>query len=63
MFDALSTLGNGISLCIYEWVTFLEAKSGVWEMKWFLTHKIESLSCESEMVTVVHAVKFNVTNQ
>ena len=27
---------------MYEWVTFLEAKTGVWEMKWFLRHKIKT---------------------
>ena len=40
----LVNTSNGISLCIYEWVIILEAKSGVLKMKWFLKNKMEALS-------------------
>ena len=44
MFDTIMTQCKPISLHIYEWVTFLEAKSGVLKMKWFLKNKMEALS-------------------
>ena len=44
MFDSLSTQCKPILPHIYEWVAFLQVKSGVLKMKWFLKNKMEALS-------------------